>query len=67
MKSTWLLVIVSAAVACAYGISQGNDRAAAPLQVPAKSLAVPTDVSPEMQRDYRGSAQAGLGCFVEDR
>jgi monoterpene epsilon-lactone hydrolase len=50
MKFTRLFVIVCAAVACAYGVAQVSDRAAAPLQVPAKSLAVPTDVSPEMQK-----------------
>jgi acetyl esterase/lipase len=50
MKFTRLFVIVCAAVACAYGAAQLNERAAAPLQVPAKSLAVPTDVSPEMQK-----------------
>jgi hypothetical protein len=33
-----------------YGAAQTNGGALAPLQVPAKTLAVPTDVSPEMQK-----------------
>ena len=36
--------------ACSRGTAQSNDAAPAPLQVPAKTLPVPTDVSPEMQK-----------------
>jgi monoterpene epsilon-lactone hydrolase len=59
MKFTRLFVIVCVAVACVYGAAQGNDRAAASLQVPAKSLAVPTDVSPEMQKIIGAPRRAG--------
>jgi acetyl esterase/lipase len=43
-------VLTYAAFACSYGFPQANDGPLAPLQVPAKTLPVPTDVSPEMQR-----------------
>ena len=59
MKFTGLFVIVCVAVVCAYGAVQLNDRAAPPLQVPAKSLAVPTDVSPEMQKIIGAPRRAG--------
>src|ERR1700733_12513511 len=59
MKFTGLFVTVCAAVVCVYGAAQGNNPVAAPLQVPAKSLAVPTDVSPEMQRIIGAPRRAG--------
>jgi hypothetical protein len=49
-KFTGLRVLACAALAAAYGAALADDRALAPLQVPAKSLPVPADVSPELQR-----------------
>jgi monoterpene epsilon-lactone hydrolase len=50
MKLTRLRVLACAALAAAYGAALADDSALAPLQVPAKSLPVPADVSPELQR-----------------
>jgi hypothetical protein len=50
MKLTRLRVLACAALAAAYGAALADDSAPAPLQVPAKSLPVPADVSPELQR-----------------
>jgi monoterpene epsilon-lactone hydrolase len=50
MNLTRLLVFACATLATAHGAAQTNGGDLAPLQVPAKSLRVPTDVSPEMQR-----------------
>jgi epsilon-lactone hydrolase len=43
-------VFACTALAGAHGAALADDGALAPLQVPAKNLPVPTDVSPEMQR-----------------
>jgi monoterpene epsilon-lactone hydrolase len=48
MNFTKLLVLACITLAGAYGAAQANGGALAPLQVPAKTLPVPTDVSPEM-------------------
>jgi acetyl esterase/lipase len=50
MNITKLLVLACITLAGAYGAAQTNGGALAPLQVPAKTLPVPTDVSPEMQK-----------------
>jgi acetyl esterase/lipase len=52
MKLTRLPVFALActALTAAYGAAPAGDSAPAPLQVPAKSLPVPADVSPEMQK-----------------
>jgi monoterpene epsilon-lactone hydrolase len=50
MNFTNLVVLACATFAGASGAAQTNGGALAPLQVPAKSLPVPTDVSPEMQK-----------------
>src|SRR3984893_13289824 len=50
MNFTTLLLLVCTIFAGAYGAAQTNVGALAPLQVPAKTLPVPTDVSPEMQK-----------------
>ena len=50
MNFTNLLVLACITFAGAYGAAQANGGALAPLQVPAKTLPVPTDVSPEMQK-----------------
>src|SRR6266852_6667713 len=50
MNFTNLLVLACTTFAGAYGAAQTNGGALAPLQVPAKTLPVPTDVSPEMQK-----------------
>jgi acetyl esterase/lipase len=50
MNFTKLLVLACITLAGAYGAAQTNGGALAPLQVPAKTLPVPTDVSPEMQK-----------------
>ena len=47
LPKIFLLVLTAPAVT--YGAAQSNDAAHLPLQVPAKTLAVPTDVSPAMQ------------------
>ena len=44
-----IFLVVLTAPAATYGAAQSNDSAHLPLQVPAKTLAVPTDVSPAMQ------------------
>ena len=44
-----IFLVVLTAPALTYGAAQSNDSAHLPLQVPAKTLAVPTDVSPAMQ------------------
>jgi monoterpene epsilon-lactone hydrolase len=44
------LALLCIAIPSAYGIAQTSNGALPPLQVPAKTLPVPTDVSPEMQR-----------------
>jgi dienelactone hydrolase len=50
MNFTSLLGLACITFACANGAAQTNDGVLAPLQVPAKTLPVPTDVSPEMQK-----------------
>jgi len=50
MNLTKLLVLACTAFAMAHGAAQVNDGTLAPLQVPAKTLPVPADVSPRMQR-----------------
>src|SRR5882757_992680 len=50
MNVTKLLVLACTTFAAACGAAQTNGGAPAPLQVPAKSLPVPTDVSPAMQK-----------------
>src|SRR5882757_2074467 len=50
MNVTKLLVLACTTFAAACGAAQTNGGALAPLQVPAKSLPVPTDVSPAMQK-----------------
>jgi epsilon-lactone hydrolase len=50
MNFAGLLVFACAALAGAQGAALAEDGPLAPLQVPAKALPVPTDVSPEMQR-----------------
>src|SRR6202049_2562260 len=50
MNFTTLLLLACTIFAGAYGAAQTNVGALAPLQVPAKTLPVPTDVSPEMQK-----------------
>jgi monoterpene epsilon-lactone hydrolase len=45
-----LLVLTSTALALTYGAVYASDGELAPLQVPAKTLPVPADVSPEMHR-----------------
>jgi acetyl esterase/lipase len=50
MKFTKFLLLACTALAGVQGTALADQRALAPLQVPAKSLPVPTDVSPEMQK-----------------
>lgn len=50
MNLTKLLVLACTAFAMAHGAPQVNDGTLAPLQVPSKTLPVPADVSPRMQR-----------------
>jgi monoterpene epsilon-lactone hydrolase len=50
MNFTKLLMLACTTIVGAYGAAQTNGGALAPLQVPAKTLPVPTDVSPEMQK-----------------
>jgi acetyl esterase/lipase len=50
MNLTKLLVLACTAFAMAHGAAQVNDGTLAPLEVPAKTLPVPADVSPRMQR-----------------
>ncbi|RZU41602.1 alpha/beta hydrolase [Edaphobacter modestus] len=50
MKVPGLLVLVCAASLFANAASQGNNSSLPPAQVPAKTLPVPGDVSPEMQK-----------------
>jgi monoterpene epsilon-lactone hydrolase len=49
MNLTRIFLLVCTALVATYGAAQSNEAAHQPLQVPAKSLAVPTDVSPGMQ------------------
>ncbi|WP_175105323.1 alpha/beta hydrolase [Pararobbsia alpina] len=50
MKFTQSFVLACAMFAAAQGIAMADNGAPATLQVPAKSLPVPTDVSPELQK-----------------
>jgi acetyl esterase/lipase len=50
MKFTKFLLVACTAFAGVSGIALADEGALAPLQVPAKTLPVPTDVSPEMQK-----------------
>src|SRR5246127_3082135 len=50
MNFTKFLVLVCTIIAGAYGAAQTNGGVLPPLQVPAKTLPVPTEVSPEMQK-----------------
>jgi acetyl esterase/lipase len=50
MKFTSLLVLACAAFAAVSGIALADDGSRAPRQVPAKTLPVPTDVSPQLQK-----------------
>src|ERR1700744_2546206 len=60
-RSAALVCTILACVvpACSRGAAQSNDTAPAPLQVPAKSLPVPSDVSPEMQKLIGAPRRAG--------
>jgi epsilon-lactone hydrolase len=49
MNLTKIFLLVCTALAATYCAAQSNDAAHTPLQVPAKTLPVPTDVSPGMQ------------------
>jgi monoterpene epsilon-lactone hydrolase len=49
-KFAGLRLLACTALAAAYGAALPDDSALAPLQVPAKNLPVPADVSPELQR-----------------
>jgi epsilon-lactone hydrolase len=50
MKFTRFFLLACAALAGVHGMALAADGALAPLRVPAKTLPVPTDVSPQMQR-----------------
>src|SRR6202171_5960874 len=50
MKLTRPRVLACTALAAAFCAALSDDSALVPLQVPAKSLPVPTDVSPELQK-----------------
>src|SRR5437763_15703541 len=50
MRFATLRVLACTAFAGAYGAAQATGGALPPLQVPAKTLPVPSDVSPEMQK-----------------
>lgn len=50
MKLTRLRVLACIALAAAYSAALADNNAPVPLQVPAKSLPVPVDVSPELQK-----------------
>jgi epsilon-lactone hydrolase len=50
MKFPKLLLLACATFAAAQGIAVADDSVLGPLQVPAKTLPVPTDVSPELQK-----------------
>jgi monoterpene epsilon-lactone hydrolase len=50
MNVARLLVLVCTTLACVRGNAQASGSTSAPLQVPAKTLPVPNDVSPEMQK-----------------
>jgi epsilon-lactone hydrolase len=50
MNFTRPLALACAALACVAAFAQVNSSTLAPEQVPAKSLPVPTDVSPELQK-----------------
>src|ERR1700694_1739120 len=50
LKFTMRRALACTALAAVYGAALADDGALAPLQVPAKSLPVPADVSPELQR-----------------
>jgi acetyl esterase/lipase len=49
MNLTKISLLLCTVLAGTYGAAQSNDAALPPLQVPAKTLPVPTDVSPGMQ------------------
>lgn len=59
MKITKLLVLVSFAINTGLCFSQSGDSSLPPRQVPAKSLPVPTDVSPGMQEIIAAPLRAG--------
>jgi monoterpene epsilon-lactone hydrolase len=50
MNFAMLVVLACTLFACSYGAAQTNGGALTPLEEPAKTLPVPTDVSPEMQK-----------------
>jgi len=54
-----LLVVASLAMTGSYSVAQSGDATLAPRQVPAKSLPVPTDVSPGMQAIIAAPLRAG--------
>lgn len=59
MRLARLVVVLYLAVAAGDAVSQVAGGEYAPLQVPAKSLPVPTDVSPEMQKIISAPLRAG--------
>lgn len=59
MRVTRLLLVVYLSVTAGYAISQVTGSDYPPLQVPARSLPVPTDVSPEMQKFIAAPRRAG--------
>jgi len=67
MNIAKLFVLTCAALGAAHCAVQDSNRTFAPLQVPAKTLPVPADVSPELQKIIICTAEAGLGCLVENR
>ena len=59
MKIAKLVVIAFLAIASSYCFGQSGDSSLAPRQVPAKTLPVPTDVSPQMQEIIAAPLRAG--------
>lgn len=59
MKIAKLVVIAFLAIASSYCFGQAGDSSLAPRQVPAKTLPVPTDVSPQMQEIIAAPLRAG--------
>ena len=59
MRVTRLLLGIYLSMAGCYAVSQVKGGDYAPLQVPVKSLPVPTDVSPEMQKIIAAPRRAG--------
>ena len=60
-----VLALACTALAAPYGAALADDSALTPLQVPAKTLPVPADVSPELQKIIAAPRNSMISPVIE--